>query len=505
MRMVLLPLFFASSLVAQKPAVFTDSGRAEKVKGTGTVVEQMFKDYMDKQHMPGLVYGVVLDGKLLYAGGFGYANLEKQHKAEPTSVFRIASMSKSFTALSILQLRDAGKLSLDDPASKYLPEMRNMELLTTDAPEITIRHLLTHGSGLPEDNPWGDRQLSDTDQDLRKLMADGPSFSNVPGIAYEYSNVGFALLGQIVQVVSGQDYETYTTEHIFKPLGMNNTVWEYTKAPEEKLALGYNWVDDAYVNIPLLHHGSYGAMGGLITSIEDLSKYVAMHLAAWPPRSDDDLAPLQRSSLREMHHPWRIAEVNARFRYPSGRVCASATAYAYGLRWMEDCEGVVNVGHSGGLPGFGSNWTMMPQYGLGIMSFDNRTYGGTSTLNLGVLDSILAMTGLAKMKLPASDILKQRQAEIVKLLPGWVGAESSGLFAENFFLDYRIQDVERRSKEIFEEAGKIVNVKTIVPENQLRGTFVMEGEKKNIQVFFTLTPEKNPLIQQLRLRAVEKE
>lgn len=488
-----------------QPPIFPDSDRPQRVMATRSFVETMFREYMEKQHMPGLVYGVVLDGKLLYSGGFGFTNLESKYAADASSMFRIASMSKSFTAMAILQLRDAGKLSLDEPASNYIPEMKKLRLLTSDAPEITIRHLLTHGSGLPEDNAWGDRQLADTDAELRKLMADGPSFSTSTGAEYEYSNVGFALLGQIVQAVSGVSFEDYTRDHIFRPLGMNNTVWEFTKAPPQKLALGYNWVNDAYQKIPLLHHGSYGAMGGLITSIEDFARYVALHLAAWPPRNDSDTGPLKRSSLREMHHPWRFNILRARFRYANGRECPVVSAYGYGLAWTQDCNGRIMVGHSGGLPGFGSNWTMMPQYGLAVMSFDNRTYGGTNALNVTVLDSILSVTGLQPMKLPASAILKQRMQELIRFLPDWENAESSGLFGDNFFLDNSLEDLRKSATETFKKAGRITGIKDIVPENQLRGTFVMEGETMNIAVNFTLTPEPIPLFQVVRMRVMAKE
>lgn len=489
---------------SHKPAVFIDPDRSEKVKSTAAAVAGIFKQFMESRHLPGLVYGVVLDGELVYSGSFGYANLEQKTPAHAQSLFRIASMSKSVTALAILQLRDAGKLHLDEPASKYIPEMKKLRYLAKDAPEITIRDLMTHGAGFPEDNPWGDRQLADSDAELRQLIANGVSFSNVPGVAFEYSNLGFALLGQIVQNVSGMDFQQYTATNIFKPLGMNATVWEYEKAESKNLALGYNWIDEAHVNIPLEHHGSYGAMGGLITSIEDFTKYVALHLSAWPPRSDEDSGPLKRSSLREMHHPWRLDALMANYRYPDGRECPSASAYAYGLRWVRDCEGRIYLGHSGGLPGFGSNWMMMPDYGLAVMSFDNITYGGTSTINTAVLDTIVTLAKLKPRTLPVSGILEQRKNELVKILPGWNGAESSGLFAENFFMDNRLKDLVKRTKELYGEAGKITNAGPMTPLNQLRGTFILEGEKKNILVFFTLTPEKIPLIQQVRMRAVEK-
>ncbi|MEP0822533.1 MAG: beta-lactamase family protein [Ignavibacterium sp.] len=486
------------------PPVFPDSDRAQRVMATQGFVEAMFREFMKQRNAPGLVYGVMLDGKLLYSGGFGVTNLERGYKADPTSLFRIASMSKSITALAILQLRDAGKLSLEDPASRYIPEMKGLRLLTSDSPEITIRHLLTHGSGLPEDNAWGDRQLDATDAELRKLMADGPSFSTPVGTEYEYSNVGFALLGQIVQVVSGMSFEEYTTKRIFEPLGMKNTVWEFSKAPAEKLALGYGWIEGKHEIIPLLHHGSYGAMGGLITSIEDFAKYVAMHLGTWPARDGAETYPLKRSSLREMHHPWRFDRVNARFRYPNGRECAMASAYAYGLRWTEDCDGVVSVGHSGGLPGFGSNWTMLPDYGLAVMSFANRTYAGTASVNAAILDSILAVTGLEPRKLPIPDILKKRAQELVDFLPDWESAEGSGLFGENFFLDESLEARRRNTRALFDEVGPISARREIVPENQLRGTFILEGTSADISVYFTLTPEPDPLFQVVRIRKVEK-
>ena len=484
-----------------KSAVFTDPDRLEKVKATAATVNEIFKEYSKKHHMPGFVYGIVLDGKLIYSGDFGNSNLEQKIAANNLSMFRIASMSKSFTALAILQLRDSGKLSLDDPVAKYLPEMKKLRYLTTDAPDITIRHLLTHGSGFPEDNPWGDRQLADSDEELMQLVDNGISFSNVPGLSYEYSNLGFALLGQIVQKVSGIKFHEYTMVNIFKPLGMSTTVWEYDKVPKENLALGYNWIDETYVNIPLEHHGSFGAMGGLITSIEDFTKYVALHLSAWPPRSNPDTALLKRSSLREMHYPWRIVDLNTK---PGDGKRPYVYAYAYGLGWKKDCDGNVYIGHSGGLPGFGSNWRMMPDYGLAIMSFDNRTYGSTSNINYTVLDTIITLAGLKPRVLPASKILEKRKKELIKFLPDWDGAENSKLFAENFFMDNRLKDLVRQAKNLFEAAGEITTISPLKPMNQLRGTFIMEGEKKNIEIFFTLTPEKVPLIQQVKMNIVDK-
>ena len=192
-------------------------------------------------------------------------------------------------------------MKLDDPVYLYIPEMKNQKYLTKDATPATIRHLLTHGAGFPEDNPWGDRQLARTYEELIDLIRKGISFSNNPGLKFEYSNLGFTMLGYIIKKVSGQSYENYITKNILEPLGMSHTYWEYSKVPEKELAHGYRWINGNWSEQPLLHDGIYGAMGGMITSMEDFSKYVALHLSAWPPRDDEDSGSVRRSSIREMH------------------------------------------------------------------------------------------------------------------------------------------------------------------------------------------------------------
>lgn len=492
--------FFSSNTGAQQKE---DISLIGKIESTKVVVDKMYRDFAATNNIPGLVYGIVAGGKLVYSGGTGYANIEKKIPATIASDFRIASMSKSFTALAILQLRDEGKLRLDDPASNYIPEMKNLKYLTTDAPVITVRHLLTHSAGLPEDNPWGDRQLSDTDKELLDVIKK-VSFSNVPGVAYEYSNLGFALLGRIVANAAGKSFQEYMAEKIFKPLGMNNTYWEYTEVPAEKLAIGYRRQNSQWIAEPFLHDGSYGAMGGLITTIEDFSKYTQLHLSAWPPTSGSENKILKRSSLREMQTTGAFNSLNAAFRYPNGRPCAVASLYAYGLGWTKDCDGKVWVGHSGGLPGFGTQWRIFPEYGIGLVAFANLTYAASGAINLAVFDTIVKMIDLKPRPIPASPILKQRQEQLVKLLPGWNEAEKSGAFAENFFFDNPIDSLKKEAKQLFTKAGKIVKVKEIVPQNNLRGSFIMEGENISLMVTFTLTPENPPLIQEYHIVEVKK-
>lgn len=162
------------------------------------------------------------------------------------------------------------------------------------------------------------------------------------------------------------------------------------------------------------------------------------------------------------------------------------------------------VAHSGGLPGFGSNWRILPEYGLGVILFANVTYANTGAINLRVLDTLIRTAQLKPVTIPPSEILKERQADLIKLLPGWDNATVSKVFAENFFEDYLIDALKQEAKDVFAKAGKIIKTGELVPENQLRGYFKLEGEFTDIIISFTLTPENPALIQEYHIRNVSK-
>jgi CubicO group peptidase (beta-lactamase class C family) len=483
---------------------FQDTASFSKMEDAFKVIDKVYADYAAKNHFPAIAYGIIVNGKLVHSGSTGISNIETKTPATSKSLFRIASMSKSFTAMAILKLRDEGKLQLNDPVSRYIPEFNKSGSLTNDAAPITILNLLTMSAGFPEDNPWGDRQLDDTDEELLQQVSEGISFSNVPGVAFEYSNMGFALLGKIVTNISGMPYQKYITETIMKPIGMNDSRYEYDEVPKEQLALGYQWENESWKEIPLLHDGAYGAMGGLICSIEDFSKYVALHLNAWPPRNGEDNGPVKRSSIREMHQPWKFNNLFPDAKTRTGEACPIAIGYGFGLGWRKDCAGKIRISHSGGLPGFGSEWRIYPDYGIGVVSFSNHTYGAPGLPNAITLDTLIALAGLKPRVLPPSEWLNKRKEQLVKSLPEWNDKSVESLFAENFFLDQSLETWKAASKKVFDEAGKIMAVKEVEPENQLRGSFIIEGEKKNILIFFTLTPEAEPKIQELSITSGEK-
>lgn len=485
--------------------VFTDPERSSRVRALAPEIAAIYREYAEAEHIPGIAYGIVVDGQLVVADGVGLADREAGIAATPRSVFRIASMTKSFTALAVLKLRNEGRLDLDQPVSRHLPEFRKIRPLTADAPAITLRHLLTHGAGFPEDNPWGDRLLDAPERDLVAIIQDGVRFSTTPGTAYEYSNLGFAVLGRLVHRVSGRSCQRFIDTAILHPLGMSSTVWEPADVAKERLARGYQWQDAAWKEEPQLADGSFGPMGGLLSSIEDFSRYLALHLAAWPARNDPDSGPIDRATLRELQHPWRVSALRADATNSFGAPCPEVSAYGFGLRWSQDCQGRIRIGHTGGLPGFGSEWRILPHHGFGVVSFGNRTYARMARVNNRITDLLLNRAQLSPRQSPPSAILNQRTQELRNLLPDWPNAEASPLFAVSFFLDHSVESLRRRSRELFDQAGTIQSMTAVQPENQLRGKFTLHGVRSSVDVSFTLTPENPPRIQAVDLVAVPRE
>ena len=478
-----------------QPAVFEKDTRTENLIGLADELHELMEAHAEERHIPGIAYGIVVDDQLILSSATGLMNMEKNLPASTTTAFRIASMSKSFTAMAIVKLRDEGSLLLSDPVARYIPEMSAITYLTNDSPQITIRNLLTMTAGFPEDNPWGDRQLDETDAMLTELMASGPSLSNPPSYAYEYSNTGYALLGAIISKVSGQPYQAYIRDNIFKPLGMNETYWEIDNVPQDQLAIGYRWEDEKWKLEPMLHDGSYGAMGGLITTIEDFSKYVSFHLSAWPPRSDEDNGPVKRSSLREMHTPQFNRLYSGAEDY-KGDPCALMNGYGYGLGIRKDCNGVVRISHGGALPGFGSNYVFFPEYGVGLMAFGNLTY--TTPWPFNKIAKLLFEKGqLQPRTLPVSKILNDRQAQVTELIQEWDEELGSKLLAENFYLDKSREHRMDSWASIWEQAGSIDSVSDLTPYNQLRGDYRIYTENGVVRVYFTLSPEHDPKVQQI--------
>ncbi len=479
------------------PAIFTDPDRRAKLAKAFPDIDQLITAFLARTHVPGAAWGIVVDGELAHVGVFGYRELASKAPVTRDSVFRIASMTKSFTAMAVLKLRDEGKLSLDDLAERHVPELKGLRYPTSDSPRIRVRDLMSHAAGFPEDNPWGDQQLAATEAELTRMLQQGMPFSNPPGIAYEYANYGFAILGRIVTNLSGKPYRDYIAESILRPLGMTSTTLEPGKVPADRLSHGYRWEDETWKEEPALPDGAFGAMGGMLTSVSDLSTYVGAFLAAWPPRDGPETGPVRRASLREMQQIWRsrAATVN---RTEAGSATLNAGGYGYGLRISQSCAFDHIVAHSGGLPGFGSLMQWLPDYGVGIVAFGSVTYTGWGGV-VGNAFDLLAKTGglQPRMPQPSRSLVAARDA-VSRLVIGWDDKQADQVAAMNLFRD---RSKARRQTEI-EGLRAAVGQCTAptsfdVVENWLRGQWTMKCERGDLRVSITLAPTIPPRVQYL--------
>lgn len=328
--------------------------------------------------------------------------------------------------------------------------------------------------------------------------------SNPPATIWEYTNLCYALLGRIITLVSKIPYQEYIRREILHPLGMTETLWEYSQAPSHHLARGYRWECGRYAEEELLHDGVYGAIGGLISSVEDFSKYLAYHLQAWPARNDSEYGPLRRSSLREMHHPWNFIQLKSY----SHRSCLATSAYAYGVIWSKNNDGIISINHTGDLPGFGCNWIMLPEYGIGLVSFANRTYADLAEINIRIIDEIINQSHLKARQMPVSHILTERNRQLLNVIVDnqWEINETdrSKLFSENFFADQSLELRKTNSDTLFKKIGRIEKIGELIPKNQLRAQLIIDGEHGKVQIRFSLSPENPPLIQELKLEEIHQ-
>jgi len=455
--------------------------------------EDRMARFFEEQRIPGLAWGVVSNGALVGSGAMGVSDLSSGAPVTTGSLFRIASVTKSITACCVLLLRDEGRLGLDDPVAAYLPEMAAVRALSRDAPPITLRHLLTMSGGLVEDDPWADRQLAMTSIDFGRLLAAGVGVDTVPGTSYQYSNLGYALLGRVVTVVSGSAYPHFVGERILQPLSMTQSSFEIAEVPDRRRVRGYRLTADGYEEQRPLGDGAFGSMGGLITSVEDFSRYLSWQLDAWPARDDVETGPLSRASRREMQQIWRSIPLDR-----EADPWLTAQGYGYGFRVVDHRDGDRIVGHSGGLPGFGSHIAMAADRGIGVLGFANLTYAPMYRVIGDVLEILRASNALPRRASLASIEIRRAREIAVRLYEEWDDALARSVAAGNLFCDRSLEERAHEVAVVRQSCGAVVEIAPAGRQGALRGRWQLHCEHGTVLLEIWLAPTRELSIQHLR-------
>ena len=433
-----------------------------------------------------MIYGIVVDGAVTH--WYGSGNVRQGPSPDPDTVFRIASMTKSFTAAAVLLLRDEGVIRLDDEASAWIPELRSVSGPTTDSPPLTLRHLLTMSAGWIEDDPWADRQLAATPEELNRWLAGQPRHSHGIGTHFEYSNLGYAALGRLIHNASGQRFQEFVSRRILTPLGLQHTVWSPAQLGSGAIvAEGHHGAEIE----PDVADGEFAAMGGLWSSVNDLARWVGFFTEAFPPRNEPETGPLRRSSRREQQQAARTFPPELRRIGLDGNWRLQSGGYGMGLNVVDDLDLGAIVFHGGGLPGFGSAMRWLPARGFGVLALANRTYApmipfATEALELLQRAGALSPTRLTATLQDTSAVLAAGR-RLGGLFAAWEDEAAADLFSMNVDLDEPVAARGAAAEALRHRHGglRVVGVTAV---DRARGTVRLKGATGEVAISFSLSP-----------------
>lgn len=411
------------------------------------------------------------------------------------TLFRIASCTKSFTAAVLLILRDTGRLDLDASAAEFVPEFAPTVPGGITAP-VTLRMLLTMSGGLGTDDPWADRQESITGEEFRAVLARGVRCVTVPGTAFSYSNLGYALLGQVIERVTGLGFADAVTSMLLEPLGLG-AVFSRPDGEESPVAIGHRvrsgtaaGATDRFVELPFSGPGVFSSIGGLFASANTMVAWVRWLDSAW---AGDDAGPLSAASRREMQQLHRLAPPRPGRDGAPSRV---TLGYGFGLFVEQDADLGAVVSHSGGYPGFSAHMRWHPASGLGVVAFENAGYAAVSQPAERALRLAIAAAETADA-LPSTAVRPWPETLVASmtatgLLSHWDDRVASALFADNVALDRPFDERRADLEAAVDAVGGIAEVAsgraTPVCDSPDHLVWFVEGETGRLRLEVRLTP-----------------
>jgi CubicO group peptidase (beta-lactamase class C family) len=387
------------------PPAFTDPDRRTKLAAAFPALDKALEQERAMQGLPGVSIGVVIDGELAYAKGFGVVDPATKAVPDADTVYRIGSISKSFTGLALLALRDDGVLDLDDPLARWIPEASKLVYPTRDERPITLRQLAQHTSGLPRMGPFEPEHGPDEAMVVGSLAK--ITLERAPGLESVYSNLGFSLLGIVVSHAAKRPLHDVVASRIFAPLGMTSTGWDAASVPAGHLAPAFTKGPDAGA-VPPARLGAADGAGGIYSSVRDMARYAAFLLAAYPPRDDDDRGPIRRATIREAQLTGFALEPHAALlpnTKPAGPKPAEPAfeldSSTYGFGWVhrQTCTATDLVWHNGAIDSYRAELWLRTSSGIGVVVLTNFGNANTQAFASRAIE-VLEATGAMKPREP---------------------------------------------------------------------------------------------------------
>lgn len=373
----------------------------------------------------------------------------------PRTVFRIASMSKSFLAATTLALAEDGVLDLHAKARILIPELSSARY-GSEQIDPTLDDLLCNRAGLAEDNPWGDEHLGETRDWLTGVLADGVRLPITPGTEYRYSNLGIALVGRAIEVLTGRPAYDVVRERILDPLGLADTRNEASSYPADAdLAHGFRTFDGGatFTGEPLLASGALGCIGDLFSTVGDIATWMGFLGAAFGSSGTGDV--LSVASRRRMQTPRTVIPTTNRH---AGDCELDGAGYGYGLVVELDHRFGRVCAHSGSLPGFGSHMRWHPASGFGVVVFGNSDDFPAARVATDILADVLTRLDTPAATItPWPETLAAAEKLDTVIRCRRPIASAAGLFTRNVLRDVPAEVREHRLTEALSATGSIVD------------------------------------------------
>jgi CubicO group peptidase (beta-lactamase class C family) len=456
--------------------------------------EGLIADAMMRDHVPGLSLAVVKDGKVVYARGFGARRFKDNAPATPNTLYGVGSCTKSFTALAIMQLMEQGKLSVHDPVKEHLPEFK----VGKEENPITIHHLLTHSSGMPDlggadveivrhlgvDEKWV--PFSSFEDLMLHVNGAKDEVAAEPGKRFFYLNEGYELLGMIVERISQMRFEHYVRDRILRPLKMSRSTFvreEFEKDSDVMTPYFMDKKDGSVVATPTVHpidRLSY-ADGGLVSSVMELTNYLIANMSHGV---FEGTKLLDSALLQEMHKP----HVQANFASLFGKMW-----YGYGWHMEDGFFGHMLVGHSGSTGVSSANLSFVPDLNIGVIYACNvGGYGSMALIPPVVLAFLMGKDPLKEI--PVFEIEK-KMAMLVGEYAGYKGILKVSIVRKSGLLFMEVKEkLGEQSLPLIPESDKLESLRFYTP---------MEGTRTPVEFVVDASGKVDLYIERYRFHKIK--
>ena len=455
-------------------------------------LEDDIDELLHSSDIPGVSVGLIVDRKVFWKQAFGVSDRTTKKSMTTETVMRVGSVSKVFTGLALMALRDEGRFRLDDPVVSIVPELAHVVYPTSDSPRITFRHLLTHSSGLPRVGRL-DYYSNPNSPVTTTILAEALSGEHLifaPGTETLYSNLGSGVASVAVGRLAGKELRTYLSELIFQPLGMTHTTFSQKDARTFNMATGYKSTSEGLVPKPHWNLGVAEGMGGLYSSLDDVVRFAVWQTNAWPPRHGEETGPVARATVRESQ--LSLGGGNNSSVFGANWIIGSHPRFGY------------QVSHTGSTHQYSACIRLFPKSGVGIVTLANvgmlaKEPGKAAAAKIADTALSWLKKVLPKVEEPVSDALNKASNAFLALFDAPTEKQIAALFHPTFLASIPVPKMRQMFAGMRKQLG-VCSVTSGTAKSKTEARFLLTCGTTKLNLGLVVSPVPPHQIQGMRIK-----